>query len=75
VLGILGLVVCAPIGIGGIIVGNQAKAEIAASGGALGGEGMAKAGVILGWIAVALLAFLLVFFLFLGGLAAISGSS
>jgi hypothetical protein len=32
-----------------IITGNKAKKEIAAGAGSLGGEGLAKAGVILGW--------------------------
>jgi len=69
VLGILGLVVCSPLGIAAIVVGNQATREIAASGGREGGEGMAKAGVVLGWIAVALMALglLLVVFLIVAG--------
>lgn len=54
IFGILGLVVCMPFGIAAVIVGNQAKAEIAASGGYMSGEGSAKAGVILGWIAIGL---------------------
>ncbi|MGE5720652.1 MAG: DUF4190 domain-containing protein [Nocardioidaceae bacterium] len=37
-----------------MILGNSAQKEIAASGGMQTGEGMAKAGVILGWISVAL---------------------
>lgn len=37
-----------------VILGRSAKAEIAASGGALGGEGMVKIGVILGWIGIGL---------------------
>jgi len=64
VLGILGIVSCQPLGIAAIIVGNQAAEEIAASGGRLGGDGMAKVGVILGWIAVALLALVIVGFAF-----------
>ncbi len=56
VLGILGIVLCQVVGIAAIIVGKQANEEIAASGGQLGGEGMAKAGIIMGWVAVALLA-------------------
>jgi hypothetical protein len=55
VLGILGLVSCQLAGVAAIVLGNQATEEIAASGGRLGGEGMAKIGVILGWVAVALL--------------------
>jgi len=66
VLGILGLVSCQVLGVAAIVVGNQATAEIAASGGRLGGEGLAKVGVILGWVAVALLVLTLVglFFFF-----------
>lgn len=56
VLGILGLVTCQVLGVAAIIVGKQATDEIAASGGRLGGEGLAKVGIILGWVAVALLA-------------------
>ncbi len=65
-LGILGLVSCQPLGIAAVILGKQATAEIAASGGRLGGEGLAKVGVILGWVAVALLVLTLVglFFFF-----------
>jgi hypothetical protein len=64
VLGILGIVSCQPLGIAAIIVGNQATEEIAASRGQLGGDGMAKVGVVLGWVAVALLALVIVGFLF-----------
>ena len=53
VLGILGVVCCGLFaGIPAIIVGNQAKREIAGTG--QSGEGAAKAGVILGWVSVAL---------------------
>jgi hypothetical protein len=72
VLGILGIVSCQPLGVAAIIVGTQATQEISASGGQLGGEGMAKVGVILGWIAVALLALVIVGFLFIIALAVAS---
>ena len=53
--GILGLTLCGVIlGIAAIIVGKQAQAEIAASGGLQGGENRAKWGIILGWVSVAL---------------------
>jgi hypothetical protein len=42
------------VGIAAIILGNSAKKEIAASGGAETGEGMAKAGLILGIIGTVL---------------------
>lgn len=55
ILGILGLVCCGLFaGIPAVILGSSAGKEIAASGGAQTGEGMAKAGLILGWVAVGL---------------------
>jgi hypothetical protein len=42
----------APIG---AILGHAAQKQIRASGGAQGGEGMALAGIIIGWIATALM--------------------
>lgn len=53
--GILGLSLLPGIAsVVAIITGNMAMKEIRASGGSLGGEGMARIGLILGWIAVAL---------------------
>lgn len=52
VCGILGLVLCGLLGIPAIIMGNKARRNIKWSGDRLGGDGMALAGVILGWIAV-----------------------
>jgi hypothetical protein len=72
VLGILGLVVCGPLGIAAIVVGNQATREIATSGGREGGEGLAKAGVVLGWIAVALMALGLLLVVFIVAAGAMS---
>jgi hypothetical protein len=55
IAGILGLTIIPFIGsIVALITGSMAKKEIRASRGALGGEGLAKAGVILGWIGIAL---------------------
>ena len=55
VTGILGLICCGLIGgIPALILGNMAKKEIAASGGAETGAGMAQAGFILGIIAIVL---------------------
>lgn len=57
ILSILGLTLLPTIGsIIGLILGYSAKKEIEASGGALGGEGAARWGIILGWVGVALLA-------------------
>jgi hypothetical protein len=50
VTGILGLLCCGLLGIASIILGQQAKREIATSG--EGGGGMATAGVVLGVIAL-----------------------
>lgn len=56
VLGIAGIVVCPLIcSILAVIFGNQAQAKIRLDP-ALEGEGMAKAGIILGWIGIGLAA-------------------
>ena len=53
ILGILGLLCCSVFaGIPAVILANMGKNEIAASGGAQTGAGMAKAGLILGIIAI-----------------------
>ena len=55
VLGICGLLVCPVIlSIVALILGYQAKGEIDRSGGRQSGRGMAVAGIVLGWIGVAL---------------------
>jgi len=55
VLGICGFVVCPLIcSIAAIICGNIALNEIERSGGRITGRDMAKAGLILGWVGVAL---------------------
>jgi hypothetical protein len=55
VAGILGLTAFPFIGsIVAVITGTMAKREIEASAGSLGGEGMATAGLVLGWIGIAL---------------------
>ena len=52
---ILGVTFIPTIGsIVGLILGYMARKQIRESGGAMGGEGMAKAGIILGWIGVGL---------------------
>jgi hypothetical protein len=56
IAGILGLTVLPTIGsIAAVITGYMAKKEIRESGGALSGDGMATAGLILGWIGVGVL--------------------
>ncbi len=56
VLSILGLVGVLPLigSILGVILGNSARGEIARSAGSLTGEEMARIGVILGWVGLAL---------------------
>jgi hypothetical protein len=55
IAGILGLTFLPLIGsIVALITGSSARREIQQSGGTLGGEGLAQAGIILGWIGVGL---------------------
>ena len=57
ILGICGLLICSlicsPLA---IMYGKRARRSIAASGGRLGGDGQATAGIVLGWIGIGLLA-------------------
>ncbi len=64
VLGILGLVTCAIPGIFAIPLGHAALGDIRDRRGAVVGDGLAKAGIILGWINVALLVLGLVWVIF-----------
>ena len=50
VCGIAGFVVCPLTAIAAVILGPQAKREIAAEPGRYEGEGLAKAGQIIGWV-------------------------
>jgi hypothetical protein len=69
ILGILSIVACGLLaGIPALILGSSAKKEIAAAGGAQTGEGMATAGVVLGWISVAISVVVLMFVVLAGGL-------
>jgi hypothetical protein len=55
VLGIVGIIACPIVfSIIGLILGYQARNEIAASGGWQTGESLAKAGIILGWVGLVL---------------------
>ena len=72
ICGILGLVVCAVLGIIAIVQGNKAKAVLQPGD---PGYGAAQAGLVLGWIAVALWALGLVILLATGTLAGILGAS
>ncbi len=53
VLGILGVTGLAPLGVVGLVLGYRAVRQIERTG--EDGYGLARAGVVLGWIAVALL--------------------
>ncbi len=67
VCSIVGLVMCPLVGqVAGLILGYSARNEIRASGGTLTGEGIATAGIIVGWIGIVLgiLSFILWFGLF-----------
>ena len=56
VAGVLGLTFFPLLGsIVAVITGPMAKKEIIESGGELSGDGMATAGMVLGWIAIALM--------------------
>jgi hypothetical protein len=54
ICGIAAFVVCPLTAIAAVILGPQAKREIAAQPDRYDGAGMAQAGVILGWVALAL---------------------
>ena len=55
-----------------IITGHMARGEIRRSNGSLDGDGLAIAGLILGYLQIALIAILaLIVLIFLGGLAAV----
>lgn len=57
IIGICGLCLCWPVGGPlAVIYGNKAKNEIANSNGNLAGGGLATAGIVMGWIAIALTA-------------------
>jgi hypothetical protein len=81
VAGILGFTFFPLLGsIVAVITGPMAKKEIAESAGSLNGEGMAQAGLVLGWIGIALsvigiCVFVLIFALTFFGLAAFGLSS
>ena len=73
VLGILSLVCCSPLGIAAWLMGNSALKEIDAQPGRYGNRQIVQIGRILGIIGTILLALTVIWFVFLGGLAAVSG--
>jgi hypothetical protein len=60
VTGILSLLCCSPLGVVAIILGRNAEQEIRVTG--QGGAGLAKAGFILGIVALALLVLQIILF-------------
>ncbi len=68
VLGILGPFTCAILGIVAIPLGHAALGDIRGRPGALTGDGLAKAGIILGWINVALLILGILYVIFVIGI-------
>ena len=75
VLGILSIVCCSPLGIVALIMGNNALREIDAEPGRYSNRQIVQIGRILGIIGIVLLVLGLIWVLFLGGLAAISGDN
>jgi len=55
ILGIVGIVLCQPVGIAAWIIGHQERKEIAAGKSPAAGQGMATAGWIMGIIGTAML--------------------
>ena len=74
ILGILGLVICSVLAPFAWRIGTKTVDEIDASGGQLGGRGMAQAGYIMGIIGTVLLALALLFFLIAIPLGVLSSS-
>lgn len=74
VFGILGWSLLPTIGaLVAVITGHMARAEIRRSQGALDGDGMAVAGLVLGWLHLVLLVLgIAALFLFFGGIAALA---
>ena len=75
VLGILSFVVCGLLGIPAYIIGRRAEREVQASQGRLSGEGLAKAGWILGLIAMILTVLVILLLIGLVALGTMSSDS
>jgi len=74
VLGIISIVCCAFLGPVAWILGKQELNAIAAGTAPASGEGVAKAGMILGIIGTVLIAFGFLWVVFWGGLAVVQGA-
>ncbi len=76
VCGILGLTFCPIVlSIIALVLGYSAKKTIRASGGREQGEGMATAGIVTGWIGIAIWGALLGFYLVLVVIAVLAGGT
>jgi hypothetical protein len=75
VLGILSIVCCGPLGIAAWLMGNTAQREVEANPGAYSNAGSIQAGRILGIIGVVLSVLGLLWVVFAGGLAVLSGAN
>jgi len=75
VLGILGVVCCGILAPVAWIMGSSELKSIAAGAAPATGEGMAKAGMILGIIGTVLLVLSLLWLFFAGGMAVLQGMS
>lgn len=75
VLGILSLVCCSPLGIAAWLMGNTAMKEIDAQPGRYSNRQTVNIGRILGMVGSALLVLTLIWIVFFGGLALLSGAS
>ncbi|MBM6403156.1 DUF4190 domain-containing protein [Phycicoccus sp. CSK15P-2] len=75
VLGILSVVCCSPLGIVALVMGNNALKEIDANPSAYSNRQIVQIGRILGIIGIVFLVLGIIWFLFLGGLAAVSGDA
>ena len=73
ILGILGVVCCGLLAPAAWYIGSQEIKAIAAGSAPAAGEGMAKAGMILGIIGTVLLVLTFVWIFFWGGMALIQG--
>ncbi len=72
--GILGLTICGGVGsIAAVILGHLATGRIQASGDTLGGRGLAKAGLILGYVGIGIAVLVLVFGLGILAMGILSG--
>lgn len=75
VLGILSVLCCSPLGIAAFLMGNNALREIDAAPGRYGNRQIVQIGRILGIVGMVFLVLSLLWVIFFGGLAALSGSS